>query len=298
MQEAEPSQEDWIKAGKISSEVLELGRVMIKKGATFLEVCDACDKKIYELGAIPAFPSQISCDDVAAHFCPEDNDTTIFEEQVASLDIAACYNGAIGDNAVTVDLSGKYGDLVKASRDALNQALKVVQIGTSLGEIGRAIHEAIQSYGFSPVKNLSGHGLNVYNIHDKPSIPNFDTGDSTELEKGMHIAIEPFASNGKGMIYESSPATIFSLVNKRPVRNPYSRKLLVEIEKYKGLPFTTRWLSRKFGPLPTKLGLKDLSTQGIIKGYAPLPDMDHGMVSQAEHSVLVDDKVIVTTKTE
>lgn len=297
-QESQPTREDWIKAGKISAEVLDYGKSLIKKGATILEVCDACDKKIYDLGAIPAFPSQISCNDIAAHFCPEENDTTAFEDQLASLDIGACFNGAIGDNAVTVDLSGKYSELVKASRDALNQALKIIQIGTSLGEIGKAIQETIQGYGYSPIRNLSGHGLDVYNIHDKPSIPNFDTSDATILEKGMHIAIEPFATDGKGMVYDSSPATLFCLLNKRPVRNPFSRELLKEIEKYKGLPFTKRWLTRKLGPLKTSLGLRDLMNFEIIKDFPPLPDRDHGMVSQAEHSLIVDDKIIITTKLE
>ena len=292
----EPTKEDWIKAGRIAAEVLEHGRLLIKKGATVLDVCDACDKKIYDLGAMPAFPSQISCDDIAAHFCPEEDDKTILDEQVVSLDVGACFNGAIGDNAVTVDLSEKYSDLVKASRDALNAALKVIQIGTPLGEIGKAIHETIQGYGFSPIRNLSGHGLAPYNIHDKPSIPNFDTGDTTELQKGMHIAIEPFATDGKGMIYESSPATVFSLVNKKPIRNPFARQALVEIEKYKGLPFTKRWLTKKLGTLKVALALKELLNQDIIRGYAPLPDMDHGIVTQAEHTAIIDDKVIITTK--
>ena len=163
----EDSYDDWIKAGRIAAETLEHGRSLIKKGKTILEVCDECDKKLYELGAIPAFPSQISCDDIAAHFCPEDSDNTPFDEQVVSLDVGSCVNGAIGDNAVTVDLSGKYTDLVKASRDALDSALKIIQIGTTLGEVGKVIQETIQSHGFAPVRNLSGHGLGRYNIHDK-----------------------------------------------------------------------------------------------------------------------------------
>jgi methionyl aminopeptidase len=287
---------DWIKAGKIAAQTLEFGQNMIKKGKSILDVCDACDKKIYALGAIPAFPSQISCDNVAAHFCPEQNDTTTFDEQVVSLDIGACFNGAIGDNAVTVDLSGKYSELVKASREAVNNAIRILQIGTTLGEIGKTIQETIQSHGFSPVRNLSGHGLNYYNIHDKPSIPNFDTGDKTELTKGMFIAIEPFASTGKGIIYESSPATIYSIIKKKPVRNPFARQVLFEIEKYKGLPFTKRWLSSKLGQLKVSLGLKELLNLDIIRAYPPLPDMSHGIVSQAEHSIIIDDKVIVTTK--
>ncbi|MCB9359494.1 type II methionyl aminopeptidase [Candidatus Woesearchaeota archaeon] len=292
----ESTYEDWIKAGNIAAETLEYGRSLIKKGITMKEVCDACDNKIIKLGGIPAFPSQVSCNDIAAHFCPEEDDESAFEEQLVSLDVGACFKGAIGDNAVTVDLSGKYSDLIKASRDALDQALKIVQVGTTLSEIGKTVQETIQSHGFSPVRNLSGHGLGIYNIHDKPSIPNFDTGDSFQLSKGMKIAIEPFASMGKGIIYESSPATIFTLERKRPVRNPFARQALQEIESYKGLPFTTRWLTRKLGDMKTKIALRELNNLGILKGHPPLVDMSHGMVSQAEHTVLVDDKIRISTK--
>jgi methionyl aminopeptidase len=296
MADKDPTREDWLKAGKIAAQVLDHGRLLIKKGTTILEVCNACDKKIYELGAIPAFPSQISCDDIAAHFCPEENDKTMFEEQLASLDVGVCINGAIGDNAVTVDLSGKYTELIKASRDALNAAIKVAQVGTSLSTIGKEIQDAIQSYGYSPIRNLSGHGLAPYNIHDRPNIPNCETGDKTVLEKGMHIAIEPFATTGKGMIYESSPATLYAMVQKKPVRNPFAREVLAHICTFKDLPFTKRWLTAKFGPLKTNIALNEMLRNGIIRDYPPLIEVNHGPVSQAEHTLIIDDKTIVTTK--
>jgi hypothetical protein len=64
------------------------------------------------------------------------------------------------------------------------------------GEIGRTISETITDLGFNPIQNLSGHGVSHFNIHDSPSIPNFDNGDDTTLEKGDTIAIEPFATTG------------------------------------------------------------------------------------------------------
>lgn len=294
--DSQPTHDEWIRAGNIAAQTLAHGKALIKKGNSLLSVADACDAKIRELGAIPAFPSQISCDDIAAHYCPDDTDKTVFDSQLVSLDVGACLNGAIGDNATTVDLSGNYTDLVKASQDALRSAIAIAQIGTSVGEIGKAIQDAIQSHGFSPVRNLSGHGLGVYNIHDTPSIPNISTDDTVELKEGMFIAIEPFASAGKGVIYESSPATIFALTNKKPVRNPFARKILDDIEQFKGLPFTTRWLTRKHGDLKTSIGLRELKKVGSITEYPPLPDMDHGMIAQSEHSLYIGDKVIITTK--
>ena len=108
--------DDWIKAGKIAAEALEYGRKLIKPGKSMLELCDDVDKKIKQLGGQPAFPSQVSCDHVAAHFCPAPEDKTVFDKQVVSLDVGVHVNGAIGDNATTVDLSGNHTDLVKASR--------------------------------------------------------------------------------------------------------------------------------------------------------------------------------------
>ena len=125
---------------------------------------------------------------------------------------------------------------------------------------------------------------------------NFDTGDKTILEKGMVIAIEPFASTGAGVIYESSSANIFSVVNKKPVRNIITREILKEIEKYRNMPFTTRWLTRKFPEPKVNFALRELQHMNIIRSYPPLPDERKGYVSQAEHTIIVDDEPIVTTR--
>lgn len=288
--------QDWIKAGEIAAQTLKFGKNLIKKEMSVLEICNKCDEKIIELGGVPAFPSQISCNDIAAHFCPTKESDFCLKDEVISLDVGACFKGAIGDNALSVDLSGKYSELIKASREALNNATKVLQIGTTLSEIGKEIQETINSFGFSPVRNLSGHGLDTYSIHTHPSIPNYNTHDNTELQKGMKIAIEPFATNGKGEIYQSANPTIFMLSHKKSVRSIFARQILKEIENYKGLPFTTRNLIEKFGSVKTNFALKELIQQGIISDYPPLIEVEHGMVSQAEHSFIIDDKIIKTTK--
>lgn len=296
---AEISPEDlekWRKAGKIAAEVLEYGKSLIKPGAKLLEVSELIENKIDELGAKPAFPVQISPDSVAAHYCADPDDKTIFEEQVCCLDIGVHVDGFIGDTACAVDLSGRYSDLVKASEEALKEAIRVVRIGVTVSEIGKAIQETISSFGFSPIKNLSGHGLSRFNIHDKPTIPNFDTGDKTELEKGMVVAIEPFATDGVGMIYEQEQGNIFALVQKKPVRSSFAREILKEIEKYQGLPFTTRWLTKKFSPAKVNFAFRELLRADIIKQYPPLPEKNKGIVTQAENSLIVDDKIEILTK--
>ena len=283
-------------AGKIAAQALDYGKSLIKKNAPMVEVLDKIEEKIFELGAKPAFPAQISCNHIAAHYCPDEEDKTVFSDQVICLDVGAHVDGFIGDTAVTIDLSGKHEELVKASREALENAIKIIKVGVTLGEIGKIIQDTIQKYGFAPVRNLSGHGLGKYEQHTKPSIPNFDNGDNTKIEKGMAFAVEPFASAGAGIVQDSGIATVFSLGNKKPVRNAITRQVLKEIESYNNLPFTTRWLTKKFGG-KAKFALREMEQLGMLHSHPPLADKDKGLVSQAEHSVLVDGKgeVIVLT---
>jgi len=287
--------EDWIKAGKIAGEVREFSKGLIKPGEKLLDIADKIEAKIKALGAVPGFPVNLSSNEIAAHYTPVANDETILDDQVLKVDIGTCCNGAIGDTAYTIDLSGKYTDLVKASSEALKNVQKMLQIGVSLGEVGKTIQETIESYGYTPVKNLSGHGLGQYSVHQPPSIPNINTGDKTELVDGMTIAIEPFATTGAGLIKESNNPMIFSQIGTRPVRSPFARDIMKFISQYKELPFASRWLSEKFGEGKTRLGMRDLLQIDNVKGYPPLPEINKGMVTQAEHSFIIQDKVKTTT---
>ncbi len=285
-----------IQAGRIAAESLQYGKSLIKEGAKVIEILDQIEEKIKSLGGEIAFPAQISLNEFAAHSCSDLNDQTILKSQVVKLDVGVHIDGQIADTALTVDLSGKYADLVKASQEALNNALKIIRPGISINEIGKTIHETITSYGFSPVKNLSGHGLGKYDIHAKPSIPNYDNGNENALGEDMIIAIEPFASTGAGIVEESSPATVFTLINESNIRDPITRNILKEIRTYQGLPFAKRWLERKFGTPKTNFALKTLIKNDCLISHPPLFDKNRGIVSQAEHSVIIKDKPIVFTR--
>ncbi|MCM2326149.1 MAG: type II methionyl aminopeptidase [Candidatus Woesearchaeota archaeon] len=288
--------EKYIEAGKIAAESLRYGAQLIKIDASLLDVTEKVEQKILDLGGEFAFPPQISLNETAAHYCAEPDDTILFKKgDLAKLDVGVMIDGYIGDNATTVNL-GDYDKLVEASREALNNALKIIGPGVYVGDIGKAIQETITKKGFSPVRNLSGHGLAQYVYHDKPSIPNIETGDKTQLKKGQVIAIEPFASTGSGTIYETNQANIFSLRQKKPVRNVITRQILTEIMKYKNMPFTTRWLSKNLGIAKVNFALREMIHQDMLNLYPPLPDSGRGFISQAEHTVIIDDEPIVTTR--
>ena len=150
---------NWIKAGEIASEALEYGINLIKKDRSVLEIIENTEAKIFQLGGRPAFPANISINEIAAHYSPIKEDFPIKESDIVKLDVGVHVNGAIGDNAATV---GSNKELIEASREALNEAIKIIQIGTKLRDIGKAIEKTISSYGFNPIKNLTGHSIDIY----------------------------------------------------------------------------------------------------------------------------------------
>ena len=288
---------NWKKAGEILKEVRGFSRPLVKPGVKVLDFAEKVEDKIRSLGGIPGFPVNISFNDIAAHYTAVPDDELEFSDQIVKIDIGTCFNGAIGDSAYTIDLSGKYAELLKASAEALANVEKIMQVGLTLGEIGRTIIETIQSYGYSPIKNLSGHGLGLYSVHEPPSIPNYDTNDDTEIGPDMTFAVEPFATDGAGLIKESGIASIYSLDNPRPVRDLMTRKVLAKAKQFQGLPFAKRWLCSDMHEAKVNFALRQMDNFNIIKNYPPLREVRGGMVSQAENTFVLDsDKVIITTK--
>jgi methionyl aminopeptidase len=294
----EESREYFIKAGQIAGKALNYACKTIKPGMPMRELLDKTEQKIIDLGGEPAFPAQASINDFAAHFCPDIEDKTEFkEEDVIKLDVGAHVEGFVGDNAKTIYF-GKNPEikkLVEASKQALHNSIKLLKIGIPVREIGAEINRTISSYGFNPIKNLSGHGLGVYEQHDSPNIPNYDSGDEAVLEENEMIAIEPFATTGIGFVKDDGASTLFSKVNTRNARNPFAREILKEINRFDDLPFCSYWLQKKLGIPRTRVGLHELKNLEILREFPPLREKSNGLVSQHEHSFLIGKKTIITT---
>ena len=289
--------EDYKKAGKISAEVREYAKKIVVVDASLLKTTEQIEQKIIELGGRPAWPVDMSIDNIAAHYSATANDTTIFKDnEIIKVDIGVHVNGAIADTAISIDL-GDNKKLIMASEKAVNEALKIIRPGVKLFEIGQVIQETIQDFGYSPIRNLSGHGLDLYKVHSEPNIPNVNNNSQYELKEGQVIAIEPFATDGAGLVTNGKPSEIYELEIKKPIRNPSARKILSYVEKeFNTLPFNKRWLLKKFNNMELTIGLLHLEKEGIFHQYSILPEKNNGIVSQAEHTVIVLDKPIVTTK--
>ena len=280
-------------AGKILIEVRDAALELVKPGNRLLEVAEFVESSIRDRGGEPAFPCNISRNEEAAHATPSIDDEAVFgEEDLVKLDIGVHIDGYIADSAVTVDLSGKYEELIRASEAALDEAIKIIHDGVSTVEIGEVIEEAIKERGYKPIVNLSGHGLVRYNSHAPPTIPNVKYEHGVILRTNDVIAIEPFATDGGGKVVESGNVEIYSLIKPKPVRMREAKKLLDEIKKYHGLPFARRWLPRE----RLNLALRALKNTGVLRDYPILREEDRGLVAQAEHTVIVkEDGCEVTT---
>lgn len=290
---------NFLRAGALAREVRAFGKSLIAPGTSYNAIIAAINQKIVELGARPAFPPQIALNDTAAHFLPQPGEDIIFSDQVVKLDIGVCFQGAIGDCAVTVDLSGKHGTLVEAAEAALIAVEQSIRVGLTMGEVGAIIEHTAARFGLQPVRNLSGHGLGVYKIHTAPMVPNYNTGSKIAIRPGMTFAIEPFVTTGKGSIHEIGAATIFAIAKQRPVRSDAARAVLAKIKHYDGLPFAIHDLVDPALPLSkVQRGLVELLKMEVVHGYGPLVEEAHGMVAQAENSVLVDEdgQVTITTR--
>ncbi|MBV0900485.1 type II methionyl aminopeptidase [Haloarcula salina] len=280
-------------AGEILAQVREEAADRVEVGVSHLEVAEWAEDEIRELGGEPAFPVNISIDEEAAHATPERDDEATFGEEMINLDIGVHVDGWLADTAVTVDLSGQ-DELAEAPAEALEAALDVAGPGVDVGRIGAAVEEVIEGYGYNPVVNLTGHGLGHWEQHTAPNIPNREVAQGATLNVGDVVAIEPFATDGRGKVQEGSSEEIFALEREGSVRNRQARQVLEQItEEYRTLPFAARWLDSP----RAEMALRRLKQQDIVHGYPVLKERDGAYVSQKEHTVIItEDGCEVTTR--
>ncbi len=284
--------EKYREAGEILTTVREEAAERVEVGATQLEVAEFAEERVRELGGGLAFPVNISVDEEASHATPARDDDTEFGEEMVCLDIGVHVDGYIADAAVTVDLTDT-PELVEASEEALEAAIDAVEPGAHTGEIGQEIGEVVDAYGYNPIVNLTGHGLERYDAHTAPNVPNRPVETGVELEPGDVIAIEPFATDGRGKVGEGSKTEIYEVVGDANVRDRTARSVLEEAEAFDGLPFAERWLDTK----RAAMGLRRLEMANVVRSYPVLKEEDGTLVSQAEHTLIVtDDGCEVTTR--
>ena len=290
---------EYKKAGKISADALNFACKMTKVGASVYEIAEKTEGFIIKQNAGIAFPLNISINNQAAHYSPSKGDELVLtEKDVVKVDIGAHVNGFIGDNARTIDLTEENGKLVEASKAALENALSVAKAGINTILMSKEIQNTIKSYGFKPIRNLSGHQLGQYELHAGGSVANAYPTQGFVLEEGMAVAVEPFASTGNGEVSDDVRTEIFSVERVPLTRSPRAREIFnYAKENFNTLPFAERWIMKKFtDDFSTRLALRELVKTGGFRAYPILKDVKGSLVSQAEHTILItEDSCEITT---
>ena len=293
--------EDYIKAGKIASEVREMVRVKDWVGKTVYEICEEVEGEIKKRGAKCAFPVNTSINEVAAHYTAEPNDPiTIKDTDLVKIDLGAQVNGYIADTAVTVCYDPKYDSLVQAAEDALKNAVAMIKIGVKSSDVGRTIEKTVKQLGFKPIMNLSGHSLAQYTIHAGKSIPNIWSIGSVSLSGSEAYACEPFVTTGKGMgfVQEGKIKNIFALSSRKKTKNEEADKLQEYIwTNFNMLPFALRWIVKEWEEKKARELLGILIKKKVVHAYPILVEAGNQRVAQAEHTFIPTEQGATVTTT-
>ena len=288
-------------AGQIASKVLReaIKYALHKADVSVLELAQATEARITELGGKIAFPCNISINEVASHYTPPINDSLLLQKgDVVKIDIGVHIEGYIADTAATVEIStSEHADLINASKEALENAISITCAGVNTNELGKTIGDTISKKGFTPIYDLTGHSLGQYSLHGNVNIPNYAASFGGSLLAGDVIAIEPFATYGKGTT-RNGDAQIFSL-NKRFEKHIHDKHntnsdmhrngLLDDLyRQYGSLPFARRWIEDGDR-------IDNYVATGDVIAYPILHEISGGIVSQFEHTVIVEESGCVVT---
>jgi len=287
-------------SGKILRETREELKNFVRESMPIIEVCEKAEELIRRKGGKPAFPCNVSINEVAAHYTSPPNDTLrIPEKSLVKVDVGAHVDGYVTDTAVTVCFNPEYREMVDAAEQALKRAVEAIRPEISTSRLGALIEQTIKARGFKPISNLTGHSVGRYLVHAGTSIPNVAHLSFTKLKVGEAYAIEPFVTlpNAVGKVEDSPEATIFRFVKQKPLKNAYAKKLLKYIEEnFKTLPFAERWLQGVVPKEHYKEAFQELLASKAIMSYPVFIEVSRKPVAQAEHTVLiVEDGCLVLT---
>jgi methionyl aminopeptidase len=283
-------------AGRIASIVREKTRNIYHVGDTLFQICESIEDDIIMKGGSPAFPVNVSLNDIAAHYTAEPNDQIIVKDgDVLKIDIGVQIHGYIADTAVTVCYNPKYEAMVKTAELALTEAVKVAKPNTKASDIGKIIENTVSKQGFRPIQNLSGHSLEQYTIHAGKSIPNIWTIGSFSLVSNQAYAIEPFVTtkDGHGIVYEGKTRNIFGIASRKPTKDKEADEFLEYIwNTFKTLPFALRWMTKKYEEKKARQLIEQLIRKRNVHAYPVLIEGNRKIVAQAEHTLIPSDTVI------
>ena len=209
------------KSCQIVADTIEMLSEYVISGASLIDLDNKAEEYIVSCGARPAFkgymgfPSTlcVSIDDAVVHGIPHDG--YLREGQIVGIDCGAELNGYYGDHAKTFavgEISDEKNNLMQITKESLYKGIEQAKPGNYVGDIGHAVQSHAESYGYSVVRELVGHGIGE-KLHEEPQVPNYgNPNQGYKLHAGMCIAIEPMINLGSKEVYTAKDGwTIFTM---------------------------------------------------------------------------------------
>jgi methionyl aminopeptidase len=191
--------------GELVAGVREELRAMVEPGVSTMELNNAAEKMMRDAGAIPTF---IGYHGFPYAICASVNDeivhgfsktTPLKDGDILSIDLAATYDGFVGDTAITVPVGQITDDLkqlIKVTEECLEAGIAASRVGNRIGDIGCAVQQHAEKFGYGIVRDYTGHGIGRQ-MHEAPQIPNYGrAGTKERIRAGYCFAIEPMLNMG------------------------------------------------------------------------------------------------------
>lgn len=198
-------------AGRITAGARSIARQAIRDGVTTRQIDKYVHDYIVKCGAKPTFlgyggfpgSACISVNEEVIHGIP--GKRTVRNGDIVSVDVGATFQGFVGDCAGTYpcgEISEEAKRLIEVTRQSFFEGIKFAKVGYRINDIGAAIQEYVEGYGYSVVRDYVGHGVGR-EMHEAPEVPNYRIDrknghrGNPRLVKGMTIAVEPMVIASK-----------------------------------------------------------------------------------------------------
>jgi methionyl aminopeptidase len=180
---------------------------------------------ILDHGASPGFKGYngfpytlcISVNEQVVHGFPSERE--LKDGDIVSVDCGVIRNGFFGDSAYTFtvgEVTKEVLELLARTKESLYLGIEMAVAGNRVGDIGFAVQEFVERFGYSVVRDLVGHGLGK-SLHEKPEVPNYGKrGTGPVLKERMVLAIEPMINLGTRKVIQENDGWTIRTADRLP----------------------------------------------------------------------------------
>ncbi len=197
----------------------------IKPGVQTKTLDKIAEEFIRSEGAVPGFKGYrgfpatlcISLNEEVVHGIP--GERVLLNGDIVSIDCGCLKHGYYGDSAYTFtvgEVKPEVIALLRITKESLYRAVEAAVTGKRTGDLGAAVQDYVESFGYSVVRELVGHGIGK-TLHEKPDIPNYGKrGSGQKLPEGLAICIEPMINMGTKNVVQASDGWTIRTADRMP----------------------------------------------------------------------------------